>query len=288
MDVSGLDAYPQTVPNSGMTNRGIPNHGMMMRGALGIAQQAKNPQLEISLLFAAGRRPASDTLAQMAGDSAAVGGFTISHQPPIAEGWVELLASGLTFDLKGLAPMHGQPVPDFSNRFGFKTDYRAEPVEAVLLRPGPHISGGQHLLPVVRAMAGLTAALATIPGISGLCWHPARSIIEPSFFIRSIGAWLKGGAFPALGLTALNPTIDGGLLSEGLAFFTGQELRIEPVQGSKPAKPADMAKFAIRLIHTMVESGPLHDAWETADDQGHRFRLEPSANGKFVRVWRLF
>ena len=34
--------------------------------------------------------------------------------------------------------------------------------------------------------------------------------------------------FPGFGLVALLPTPDHGMQSEGLAFFTGQELRVEP------------------------------------------------------------
>ena len=283
MTGSGLDAYP----------KGVPNYGLMAVGAHGIKPQSEDNPLALSLLFTGGRRPAPDMIARLsaaASDTVSdtgrdqAHGFSISHQPPISDGWIELLAAGMTFDLIGLAPMRGEAVPLFNNRFGFKSDFTAEPSEAIVLRPGLHIAGGQHIMPVVRVMAGLAAVLATIPGVTGLCWHPARSLIEPRFFVRSIGAWLDGGAFPALGLTALNPEIDGGLLSEGLAFFTGQELRIEPFPG---AKPSDTAKLAIRLIHTMVESGPLEVPWETTDDHGHSYRLEPSANAKFVRVWRL-
>ena len=53
---------------------------------------------------------------------------------------------------------------------------------------------------------------------------PARTAIEPELFVRSVDAWLGGGAFPALGLVALTDTPEGGLISEGLTFFAGQEI----------------------------------------------------------------
>lgn len=65
----------------------------------------------LSLLFGQGQRPdfgALDTLSRDGGGSLH---FSISHQPDPDEGWLELLASGLTFDCRGLAPAPPQPVP---------------------------------------------------------------------------------------------------------------------------------------------------------------------------------
>ena len=45
------------------------------------------------------------------------------------------------------------------------------------------------------------------------------------------------------------------------------------------------AKLAVRLIHLLVQNGPLQSADRIALPDGGRFRLEPSTNGRFVRVW---
>jgi hypothetical protein len=88
--------------------------------------------------------------------------------------------------------------------------------------------------------------------------------------------------FPALGLTALAEVGDGGLHSEGLAFFTGQELRIEPeLAGDKAAA----ARLAVRLINELVERGRIDQPERIAGPQGEPLKLAPSENGRFVRVW---
>ena len=48
--------------------------------------------------------------------------------------------------------------------------------------------------------------------------------MAPAYFMSAVRAWLVGGAFPALGLTALREEQDGALHSEGLALFTGYEV----------------------------------------------------------------
>ncbi len=129
---------------------------------------------------------------------------------------------------------------------------------------------------------GLAASLSELPGIEGIAWRPAHSLIEPVLFRLQVGTWLAGGAFPALGLTALARDPDGGLRSVGLEFFIGQELRIEPAAG-RPFPGA--AKLAVRLIHGLVEDGPVHKPIELAGENGEPIRMEPSANGRFIRVW---
>jgi hypothetical protein len=95
--------------------------------------------------------------------------------------------------------------------------------------------------------------------------------------------WIEGGVFPGLGLTALAPNPDGGIHSEGLALFTGQELRIEPELMSDKAAGA---KIAVRLIDYLVEVGQIGTSQRINGPDGRPLRLEPSANGRFVRVWR--
>jgi hypothetical protein len=71
--------------------------------------------------------------------------------------------------------------------------------------------------------------------------------------------------------------------SEGLALFTGQELRIEPELAEDKAAAA---KIAVRLIDLLVAEGTLAAPRRIAGADGSPLRLEPSANGRFVRVWR--
>ena len=76
---------------------------------------------------------------------------------------------------------------------------------------------------------------------------------------------------------------DGGLQSQGIALFTGQELRLEP---ELVVDRAAAAKVALRLMHWMVETGTLREEARLTGPDGLPLRLEPSENGRFVRAWR--
>jgi hypothetical protein len=203
-------------------------------------------------MFAPGQRPDARAIQKLAEQTKHPGTFAISHWPAEGEGWLELLAMGLTFDLAGLAPSELLPLPAVAHFFGVDRSLAAAELEALTLRPGPHLVAGANLLPVIRIMAGLGATLAQLPGVRAIGWNPARSWMAPASFASAVEGWLGGGVFPALGLTALVPTPDGGCESEGLSLFTGYELRIEPI----PNKPTvEAAKLAMRIIHQLIERG---------------------------------
>ena len=156
-------------------------------------------------------------------------------------------------------------------------------LEAIGLYPGAHLGDGGNLLPVVRVMAGLAAGLLDFPEAQAVVWHPAGTALAPDVFRQAIGDWLAGGAFPSLGLTALVREADGALASEGLAFFTGQELRVEPTCGKTPS---DLGKIAVRLVHRLVDSEPVLSRQKITGPNGERLIAEPREGGRVVRVWR--
>jgi len=248
--------------------------------------------LALSLLFAAGRRPEAQSIRQLADKQT---GFSISFDPSVESGepeaapgepgqhWIELLANGLTYDLVGLAPGAPAEAPPRSHAYGLATGGEEARMEALTIRPGPHLAGGHRLAPVVRSLAWLGAVLAGIEGVEAVAWHPARCWSGPGYFREGVLRWIEGGVFPSLGLTALALNPDGGMHSEGLALFTGQEVRIEPeLTGDRTAG----AKIGVRLIDYLVEAGPIERPQRIAGPDGAPLRLEPSANGRFVRVWR--
>lgn len=212
--------------------------------------------------------------------------FSISLEPPdedVGSRWVELLASGLTFDLRGLAGGAPEPAPDRAHLYGLAPSLAEAPLEAITLRPGPHLAGGDTMLPVVRLQAWLAACLALLPGVKAVAWHPARCWNGSQHFRDVVLRWMEGGVFPGFGLAAMVPMADGGLQTEGLALFTGQELRIEP---DGRLDPAASAKIALRLMHLLVENGPVQQPEQITGPAGEPLRIEPSANGRYVRVWR--
>lgn len=197
--------------------------------------------------------------------------------------WLELLANGLTFDLVGLAPGPPAPPPRCAHRYALPAEIEHEVQEAVTVRPGPHLAGGHTMIPVIRALAWLAAALSKIEGVDAIAWHPARCWSGPGYFRDGVLSWIDGGVFPGLSLTALAQSPDGGMHSEGLALFTGQELRIEP---ELMINKAEAAKLGVRLIDLLVESGRIDAPQRILAADGSPLRLEPSANRQFVRVWR--
>lgn len=250
----------------------------------------------VSLLFARGERPRAEDVHAL---TTSGGGFSVSLDPyaesedaglhsgdqPEADAsrWVELLLNGLSFDLTGLAPGLNEDEPPFAYGFGLPQGFPPEPLEAITLRPGGHLAGGATLLPVVRGLALLAARLSELPGLQAIAWHPARCWSAPQHFHDSVTRWCEGGAFPALGLAGLRPTAEGGLQSEGLALFTGQELRL---QRALTEDRAEAAKLAIRLLHWLVERGPLVEAEQLIGPDGEPLLLEPSGNGRFIAAWR--
>ena len=213
------------------------------------------------------------------GSGAADSGQDPSGSPEGAE----LIASGLIYDLVGLAPGAAWECGPVDQRIGFDEAVDPADGECLGLVPGPHIAAGARLLPVLRVQAGLAAALAGLEGCSGVCWHPARSLVEPRQFAGSVQRWLEGGVFPGLALASLAMAPDGAMQSIGLALFSGQELRIEP---ELTADRARAARLALRLMDRLWSADPVRAGQEFAGPEGESLRLEPSANGRFVRVWR--
>lgn len=207
----------------------------------------------------------------------------ISSQRGSAEGWLELLASGLTFDLVGLAPGAAIPAPHPRHFFGLPRDIDALAYQCIVLRPGPHLAGGGAMVPVVRIMAALASQLARALGAQALCWQPSASWMDAQYFARIVEGWLAGGAFPALGLTGIERTADGGVESDGLAWFIGQELRVEARAGEAAA---DTVKLAVRMIDHLVREGPIAARAALSGPAGEGLLAEPSADGRLVRLWR--
>jgi hypothetical protein len=237
-----------------------------------------------------GERPDGQAIIALVKDNA---GFAVSHEPAdpgvggndVAEAvsWVELLANGLTFDLVGLAPGRPAEKPPYGPAFGLPDRFAAESFEAITLQPGPHLAAGGAMLPVVRSLAWLSALLTDLPAVRAVAWHSARSWCAPAYYRDSVLRWIEGGAFPGLGLAALAPTPDGGMQSQGLALFTGQELWLEP---GLVADRAAGAKIGLRLMHWLVEHGRLEVTERVPCPDGQPLRLDPSNNGRIVKVWK--
>ena len=247
------------------------------------------------MLFAPGSRPSSGDIVRLA---SADGAFTVtgagevgqefqrgsSSRDQLSPGrdWVEVLANGLAFDLAGLSSGPACPDPAQAYSYGFVTP-PAEGVEAITMQPGPHLSGGGAMPPVVRCLAWLGAKLAELPGAQAVAWHPARSWSSPDYYRRSIIRWIEGGVFPGLGLTALAPVDGGGMRSEGLRLFIGRELQVDAGVASNEA---DLAKISLRLLHWLVESGGLDEPVSLTGPSGESLEMTCLPGGDYIGVRR--
>jgi hypothetical protein len=147
--------------------------GAITNGSLDFAGQAGSG---LTLLFPAGRRPSAEHVERAL--AAAVGAdgrqfARISHAGGAEQGWVELLASGLTFDLTGLAPGESVGAVTGPKLFGIESSEDLIAHEAIMLAPGPHLDGAGVMIPVFRAMVSLARSLATSLGAAAVCLAPS-------------------------------------------------------------------------------------------------------------------
>lgn len=237
----------------------------------------------LSLLFRRGERPSADDIARLLDGSRGTGLLArVSHRPDPEAGWLELLASGLTFDLIGLDPADPVQSAEAEQSFGFEDEPSLADWEAVGLLPSGHVVAGAGLQPILRTMTGLAANLALNLPVCAVHWRPADTLMEPRYFSRLVLNWLGGGAFPALGLTSLVQAQDGSLITRGLAHFTGQEMQLE---GRAGEAPADTMKLAIRVIDHLVRHGRITEPGRIGNGPD-ALLAEPSQVGRLVLVWR--
>ncbi len=271
-------------------NRATSSH---LRGAANISQSQRAPYAELHLLFAPGKRPDLPALRAFAGRLPAV---SVSHVPAPEDmshaemtwsgqlEWVELLRDGLTFDCSGLAPGPSAPLPTFAHRFDLPALPGPDEAETLVLRPGPHLIEGGFSLPLARGLLALGCEFVRqFDDLLAVGWGPAGTAIGQRFFESVVSAWLEGGAFPALGLTAFAETADDALESVGLAHWIGQELRIEPPLS---ADRVAATRLGIRLVNHLVLAGGLSEDDRIVAPDGTRLLLRPSRDRSVVSVWR--
>jgi hypothetical protein len=251
-------------------------------GVMMTAQQSA-PAARLSLLFEHGERPSTHdavrTLMQTGGVSASTA--TLRED---AAGCIEVLASGLAFDLRGLAPGAAERTGEISAAYGFAapSDAPFEAMEAAVLQPSAHVAGGAMMQPVLRAMLGLAANLAMRLPVKAVGWSAAGTLMEPGYFSLAVLNWLSGGPFPAHGLTALIPGADGSVTTRGLAPLIGKELHLEARPGETPEAATALAA---RLVDRLIRQGA-PDGVREVTDGNERLTMEPSAAGQRIWVWR--
>lgn len=260
---------------------------------MAISQSPRADAAQLHLLFAKGKRPDAAAIMAFAVRQQAVGlsheltpeaGHSEEENLPQQPVWIELLRDGLTFDLGGLAPSPAGEFPTIRHRLDLTDIPTSADHEALSLVPGPHLVAGARSQPVIRAMLALACDLILhFDDLVAICWAPSNSAIGRRFFESIISAWLDGGPFPALGLTTFAEQIDGALQSEGLAFWIGQELRIEPPLSTDKVAAT---RLGIRLVNQLIISGGLDADDRIIAPDGTPLVLRPSHNRAIISVWR--
>jgi hypothetical protein len=231
----------------------------------------------VSLLFAAGARPNARDVERAIERTAPEA--RVARLGGGACDALELLADGRSFELCGLAPGAPAPTPAVDHTCGLPADIERFGFEAVSIVPAGLGAADGALLPVARIVLALAVGLARELPVTAACWKPAGVWIEPRYFGRIVGGWLSGGPFPAHALTCLRRCTDGAIESAGLAFFTGQELRLDP--GEEAGHEA--MQIAARIVDLLVaRSGGLDQSEAVPGLEGETWLLVPSADRRRV------
>lgn len=272
---------------------GFAHNRQVSRGASTISHSQRAQDAQLHLLFAPGKRPDRHALQTFVTRRPTI---SITHDPvpesaPHAEAlwpgqqhWLELLCDGLTFDLAGFAPGPESPFPALDHRFDLAEMPVPGAFEVLALRPGPHLAAGGAAMPVMRALVALACELVRhFADLVVVGWGPTRSAIGRRFFESVAAAWLEGGPFPALGLTAFAETPDGALESTGLDFWIGQELRIEPPLSNDRVAAT---RLGIRLVNHLVIRGGLAEDERIIAPDGTPLMLRLEQERSLVSVRR--
>lgn len=233
-------------------------------------------RLAEALCAAADPLVAAAALSPTPGDSTA----TAFAGPVPANGRVSLRVAGFTFEVAGLAPAEPDPAPAAPHCYGVTREQLAG-AEAILLRPAHNCAPASNIQ-LARVMMEIGLAIAALDRAIAACWGPARTAMGMAWFVTAMERWLSGGAFPALGLTALAPTAEGAMRSEGLALFTGHEV----VADARIGPPAEQARLLSRMIHHLIHHGPVAIAGRLDVEGIGGVRVERSANGDDMVFFR--
>ncbi|ALE16330.1 hypothetical protein AMC99_01033 [Altererythrobacter epoxidivorans] len=247
----------------------------------------------IYLLFEAGTRPDRDGLQSFvaADPQHGISFDPASSSSELADGakpreaapaWLEMLSSGLTFELSGLTPGESIAMPTASQLFDIKDANGPMEWEAICMAPGAHLSGGERTLPVIRVMMELARDLVSHFGtLAAVAWMPAGAMIGRRYFESTVSAWLGGGPFPAPGLATFEAGGGGSLRSVGLAHFIGQEIVIDPLLASDRLAAT---RLGSRIVNQLVLTGKLSEREDIIAPDGSRLVMTPEARGAEVHI----
>ena len=259
-------------------------------GQISGEELARGKDARLFLLFAPGRRPDRVELHQLIHRIAKEGSgqIHVSHDPgedevgdAVEAAWLELVVDGLTFDCLGLQPGPALHCGEPRHNFEIGADEVGN-AEAVALVPGPHLAGAGNTIPVVRTMVRIGAVLSEhLPHLIGFFWEPSKSLIGKTYFSNVCNQWIDGGPFPALGLTGIVADDNGAVRSDGLEFFTEQEVVVQ-IKDFKDRVKA--SQLVLRIVDALVGQEKVKRNIQILGSDQTPLTLAPSKDGSVVRV----
>ncbi|NNC59066.1 MAG: hypothetical protein HKO05_03635 [Erythrobacter sp.] len=198
--------------------------------------------------------------------------------------WVELQRDGLTYDCSGLTPGPANAMPDITRWLGSQPEGSLIPGSHIGLGLGPHIRAGQALLPILRGLLKVAVDLAgSFEDCAGVCWLASRMAADPKSLESMIAGGNGTGPLPISWLMATHDTAEGHVVTEGLAYFSGQELRI---RSGIAQDTSEAALLALRLANQVIHMGGLEGSERFTGPDGLVLTLEPSGDGGLIDVRR--
>ncbi len=242
------------------------------------------------LLFPRGKRPGSDVLR---GAIAQADRISLSLDHADSDGvaddgpWFELGTTAVTMELRGFGVAKSSDAIK-AKALSASIDEAAEAagfgqLEALMLHVSPHLESGAMATPVLRALCSAGARIgAHLENLAAFAWPDSGVLVAPAQFSQMMDDWSTASQPPAAFFVGFRDEIDQGMVSRGLSRFTQQELRLEP---ELVDNRSDAIRLGQRVAAQLIPMGRMSEAQEFTLPDTRILRLEPSANGRFVRAF---
>ncbi|WP_147395495.1 hypothetical protein [Altericroceibacterium spongiae] len=230
-----------------------------------------------SLYFGKGLRPDFNTVRNLFSEKNEVDECHLT-----ASNKISFVLPGLFLELTGIRPGNMAIVPRPLRMPDKFSEFRFSDVETLSLSMPFEAKQSRLWSSINLTFAKLLSDFTHLPGVEAVQWHPARSLCLPDIFQRSIESWERGKDFLGQELISAAPMADGGIQTEGLWLFAGQEVRIEP-ELVEPKR--GNSELALHLAQYFAHNGPLTKPMRFKSPLSGYLRAEPSSNGRFIRVY---
>lgn len=122
------------------------------------------------------------------------------------------------------------------------------------IAPRDNITSAKHMLEVNHRLLLLGKWIGESLNATAAVWIPSRRLASFAYYLDSVEQYLSGGPFPALFQTSFLESKDGSLITTGLSYFSGQEIRLTAPPGYNETQ---ITERMVRIIDDMVNHGKI-------------------------------